>query len=88
VLAVGEDRRIAGGGSLLVVGVVIGRALVLARGGTEVAILEQEVGELVVDAGRLGLARERREIGAVPALRLGEVRGLLRPRGLDWYCAW
>ena len=76
-LAVRVDRRVAGGGGLLVLGILVRRALVLPRRIAEVLVLEQQLGEVVVDGRRALVLGERGEVGAVPARRLVEVRRLL-----------
>jgi len=79
----GEDRRVSGRVGLLVGGVVVGGAFVLARRLTEVLVLEQEIRHAIVDGGRLEVLRERGEVLAVPVQRLLEVGGLLaRQRAL------
>jgi hypothetical protein len=77
VLAVRVDRGIPGGGGLLVRRVVVGGALVLLRRLAEIPVLQEEIGELMMDARRFGLLGKRGEVRAVPAQSLLEVRGLL-----------
>ena len=77
LLAVREDGRVAGRRCALVRRVGVRRALVLERGLAEVGVLEQQVRELVVDARRLRVLRERREERAVPHERFRVVRRLL-----------
>ena len=60
LLAVRKDGGVTRRGSPLVQRIVVGRALVLARRLAVVVILEKQVGELIVDVGRLGIGGERR----------------------------
>ena len=91
LLAMRDDRGVAGRRGALVRRVLVGRSLVLARGLAERAVLEQQVRELIVDPGRLLVLRERRQERAIPDERLGVVRGFLvletqapdRARGSD-----
>src|SRR5262249_42456855 len=76
VLPLRVDRRLSGRRRLLVRGIVVGGALVLPRRLGEVLVLEQQIGEPAVDAGRSRIRGEGGEVGAVPARRLLEV---LRP---------
>ena len=82
LLAMREDRGVAGGRRALVRRIGVRRALVLARGLAEVGVLEQQVRELVVDARRLLVLRERREKRAIPDERLGVIRRLLLLEGV------
>ena len=77
VLAVCVDRRVTGLGGLIVCGIVVRGALVLARRLAEVLVLEQQVGEVLVDDRCLGVLGEGGQEGAVPLVRLAKARSLL-----------
>jgi hypothetical protein len=71
--SMGEDRRVACRNSLAVLGVIACRVFVLTRSQTKVLVLEQKIGELIVDRGRLQVLRKRREILPIPMQRFLEV---------------
>ena len=77
VLAMGVDRRIAGRRCLLVRRIVVRGALVFHGGLAVPLVLQQQVGQLVVDRRGVFLFRERIEELAVPGERLLEVLGLV-----------
>ena len=77
VLAMRVDRRVARRGRLLVLGIVVGGALVLPGRLAEVLVLEQQIGEPIVDRRRFQVFGEGGEIRAVPVQCFLEVRGLL-----------
>ena len=62
VLAVCVNRRVTRGRCFLMRTVLVRRALVFVRRVTEVAVLEKQVRELVVNTGRLVIGREGHEV--------------------------
>ena len=53
VFAIRVDRRITSRGCLLMIGVIVGGTLVFDRRVAEIAVLQQQVGKLIVDLRRL-----------------------------------
>ena len=77
LLAVGVDRGVPRGRRLRMRRVFVSRALVLLGRLAEILVLQEQVGEPVVDGRRLGVLREGLEVVLVPAESLAVVCVLL-----------